>query len=384
MTHPNAQHSVQSMRNATNQLTLPYRSITDSPVYFRAQQQLRRQQSEVVQQRSLEHSESEASFNSLNKKRLISTTRSDPGSPNVVISTSAISASPAESTCSSPQRYEPRMGDGHRGTFRMWGIAEVSSINEDSGHRKSLEDEDRGGLILMCSDSEEQQVENNETVDQTSMEVNLEDIGTNFNADTIENQCPNNTLDFPSRPTEEDRNITSLYNIVTAKRRSRSTCCILQDASMAMQSKTNSVYLIEDHSPTRILAKHMSRNSTNNNCVNCDGGVGADCVNHCSFDLVDTVNNNNQHCKHVSSPNSSLPGGTPRTASRNRPMSKSFSLFNSAHHTNMSLKPLSPIITMADSGESSHSSLFKLFSSSGAKQRVRSFKFNKRSLSNDK
>ncbi|XP_065075059.1 uncharacterized protein AdoR isoform X2 [Ochlerotatus camptorhynchus] len=374
-------HSIMDKR-----FSLQPKVYIDSPVYFRAQQQLRRQQSELLQPRSLEHSECGASFNSLNKKRLISTTRSDPGSPNVVISTSAISASPVESNCSSPQRYEPRMGDGHRGTFRMWGIAEVSSINEDSGHRKSLEDEDRGGLVLICSDSEEQQVENNESVDQASLEVNLEDIGTDFNADAIENECPDETLDFPSRPIEEDRNISSLYNIVTSKRRSRSTCCILQDASIAMQSMTDSVYLIEDHSPTRILAKHMSRNSTNNNSVNCGGGGGGagDCANHRSFDLVDTVNNNNQHCKHVSSPNSSLPGGTPRTASWNRPISKSFSLFNSAHHTNMSPKPLSPIITMVDSGESSHSSLFKLFSSSGAKQRVRSFKFNKRSLSNDK
>nr|XP_029717466.1 5-hydroxytryptamine receptor 2B-like [Aedes albopictus]XP_029717467.1 5-hydroxytryptamine receptor 2B-like [Aedes albopictus]XP_029717468.1 5-hydroxytryptamine receptor 2B-like [Aedes albopictus] len=351
----------------------------DSPVYFRAQQQLRRQQSELLQRHSLERSESGTSFNSLNKKRLISTTRSDPGSPNVVISTSAISASPVESNCSSPQRYDLRIVDGsQRNHFRMWGIAEVPSINEDSVHRKSLEDGDNGGLVLICGGTEEPIVENSESIEQTSVEVNLEDIGQDFPGHEVLQAG-----DLTPHQIEEDRNISSLYNIVTSKRRSRSSCCILQDATLTAQSVTDSVYLIEDHSPSRILAKHVSRNSANNNSVNCSD----DCTNHRSLDLVDNVNNNSQLCQHVSSPNTSLPGETPTTEpSRHRSMSKSFSLFNSAHHANPSSKPQSPIISLAtDSGESSHSSLFKLFSSSnGTKQRVRSFKFNKRSLSNDK
>lgn len=364
-------HSIMDKR-----FSLQPKLYIDSPVYFRAQQQLRRQQSELLQRHSLERSESGASYNSLNKKRLISTTRSDPGSPNVVISTSAISASPVESNCSSPQRYDLRPIDGiQRNSFRMWGIAEVSSINEDSIHRKSLEDDDRGGLVLICNGTEEPIIENNESIEQMTEEVNLEDIGQDFSADEVQQ-----TLDLPPSHTEEDRNISSLYNIVTSKRRSRSTCCILQDTTITTQSVTDSVYLIEDHSPTKILAKHVSRNSANNNSVNCE----ADCAYLRSLNLVDNVNNNSQLCNHVSSPNSSLPGETPTIPSRHRSMSKSFSLFNSVQHANSSPKPHSPIIPLTDSGESSHSSLFKLFSSSGAKQRVRSLRFNKRSLSNDK
>ncbi|XP_062537131.1 5-hydroxytryptamine receptor 2B [Armigeres subalbatus] len=349
----------------------------DSPVYYRAQQQLRRQQSELLQHRSLERSESGTSFNSVNKKRLISTTRSDPGSPNVIISTSAISASPSESNCSSPQKYDLRTVEGNqRRNCRMWGIAEVSSINEDSVQRKSLDDGENGDLVLICSDSEEQIMENPESLEQSSIEVNLDDIDKDFQANEFEQ-----ILDLPPPSFEEDRNISSLYHIVTSKRRSRSTCCILQDTPLTSEPTTDSVYLIEDHSPTKILAKHMScNNSANNNSVNCSDGGN----NHHSLDLVDNVNNNSHPCKRVSSTNSSLLGGTPTVPSRHRSMSKSFSLFNSTYHDNTSPKALSPVIPVRDSGQSSHSSLFKLFSSGGTKQRVRSFKFNKRSLSNDK
>ncbi|XP_038104275.1 probable glycoprotein hormone G-protein coupled receptor [Culex quinquefasciatus] len=297
-------HSIMDKR-----LSLQPKIYIDSPVYHRTQQQLlRSQQHSLVQQHSLERSESGASFQSLNtatatKKRLISSTRSDPGSPNVIVSTSAIS--PSESNCSTPQRYEP---PPTRGTFEMWGIAEVSSINEDSGHRKSLEDL---------------------APERASLEVDFDDLGAELQ-EILDNA--------KHHPPEEDRNVSALYSIVTAKRRSHSTCCIMAEPEVP-SSLPDSVYLIENDSPTRILAK-----------TTCNG--------------ADSVNNNNNF-----KVNSSPVG--------NRPISKSFSLFaNVAATTATTAKP------------TSHSSLFKLFASgpAGKHQRIlqRSFKFNRRSLSNDK
>ncbi|XP_058443805.1 uncharacterized protein LOC131425725 [Malaya genurostris] len=358
----------------------------DSPVYLRAQQQ-RQQQSFLLQQRSLDRSSTVGSFYSINKKRLITSTRSDPGSANVMISTSAISASPADSNCSSPQRYEPELFE--RPNYEMWGIAEVSSANEDSGHRKSIEEDDRNGYILVYTDTDGHTRQNEERrSDRPSPEVGREDIEKDSRTAGFEDNL-NEIPAFNLNITEEDRNHSSLYSIVLSQRRSQSTCCILQERD-AIPPPTDSVFLIENNSPHRILANHVSLAGTNNN-----GAIYDDeCAS--SLNLVDNYNNNNNsnndndndsdNCgKHASSPN--FPSS--RETDRVRPISKSFSLFNSTTHQNQSpnhtsLSPSCPSATM-DSVETSHSSLFTLYSSgSGMKQRVHSFKYNKRSLSNDK
>ncbi|XP_058817835.1 uncharacterized protein LOC131681138 [Topomyia yanbarensis] len=361
----------------------------DSPVYLRSQQQ--RQQSILLQQRSLDRSGIGGSYYSINKKRLITTTRSDPGSPNVMISTSALSASPADSNCSSPQRYAPPELF-ERATYEMWGIAEVPSVNEDSDNRKSIDDDDRNGYILVYTDSEGNTRQNDESVERPSVEMDLEEIEKNSKSGIFEDNL-NEMPEFDLRLTEEDLNHSSLYSIVLSQRRSHSTCCILQERK-TNSPPTDSVFLVENNSPHRILANHLSPSGTNNN----GGGVyDDDYANNCSsLNLVDNYNNNNNNndddshhsSKNASSPNFSSSCGTTTITGKVRPISKSFSLFNSTH-SNQSpvLAPLSPSCpsTAMESVETSHSSLFNLFSSSsGTKQRIRSFKYNKRSLSNDK
>ncbi|XP_055610309.1 uncharacterized protein LOC129757198 [Uranotaenia lowii] len=370
-------------------LSLQPKVYIDSPVYHRTQQQLRQQQSKLLQQRSLERSESGASFQSFNKKRLISTTRSEPGSPNVIVSNSAVNASPAGSTCSSPSlRYEMSAAGGllldvtasHRGKYEMWGIAEVSSINEDSGLRKSLDNVDDNG---------DDRKDNDELADTISVEVEISDCR------------ENEMIDYPSdrdqlphlcyRLTEEDRNLSSLYNIVMSKRRSHSTCCILNVPSSNEQHTFECVYLIESHSPTRILQ------SPNNNVVNKTNHIEKLCTNPqvCSLSRVDNENNNcNQHhySKHASSPNFSSYSEQSGDY-ESPPVSKSFSLFNSANNGQSLRKSQEGAHVDAKAANippTTHSSLLKSFiTGRGAdapqiQHRIRSFKLNKRSHSNDK
>ncbi|XP_055615756.1 uncharacterized protein LOC129761928 [Toxorhynchites rutilus septentrionalis] len=373
-------HSIMDKR-----LSLQPKIYIDSPVYHRAQQQIRNQQ------RFLERSES-GPFHSPNKKRLISSTRSDPGLPNVVINTSTISSSPTNSNCSSPQRYEHGglldMAFQRR-TLEMWGIAEVSSMNENSVQRKTLDDEELNELVSSCTDIEAPVVQEDQCARDTTscMKAELE----NSTIKIVDNDN-SEALELNSHPIEEDRNVSSLYNIVMSKRKSQSTCCILQEANPDSRTTSDAIYLIENHSPNRILSNRGSQSLANNNnsVVHC---TSTGCANLCSINLVDSFNNNhnhNQHCKHASSPDFPSPDGTATAMCRNRRLSKSFSLFNHSTQSQPSKLLLSPltttnsaVTTMGSSG-SSHSSLFKLFSSGGTKQRIRSFGFNKRSLSNDR
>lgn len=357
-----------------------FKSLPDSPVYLRAQQQQRHQQTILMQQRPLERTESGSSFNILRKKRLISSTRSDPGSPNILISTSAISDSPVDSNCSTPQRYE--MGIFNKTNFKMWGIDEVSSVNENSGNRNPINDdeddhdeEDHNELILVYTETAEHSVQHDEKVNRLFTEDHT--VQLDHRSNLIESQS-NETPELGLRLTEDDCNHSSLYSFVLSKRKSQSTCCILQQKDSG-SSVNDPVFLIEHASPQIILNNHESQPGANST-VYCN----TNCANHCgSLSLVDNYNNN---CKeHKSSQKlSSTETKADKVDKQQKPISKSFSLFNnSQNQQNSTQKSLSPI-SNTESVRTSHSSLFNLFNSNGAKQRICSFKLNKRSLSNDK
>ncbi|XP_053698317.1 5-hydroxytryptamine receptor 2B [Sabethes cyaneus] len=353
----------------------------DSPVYLRSQQllqqQQRHQQSILIQQHPLGCTESEASFNVLHKKRLITSTRSDPGSPNILISTSAISDSPVDSNCSTPQRYE--MGLFDKSDFKMWRISEVSSVHENSGNRKSIYDnddaEDHSELILVYTESKDHSLQRAESIERQLQEEHAVELVSR--SDTIKDQS-NETPEFGLRLTEEDCNHSSLYSFVLSKRRSQSTCCILQENNFG-SSVNDPIFLIEQASPQRILTNNVSQPDVNNTVYR-----NTNCANHySSSNLVDNYNNN---CNNKSSPKFGSTEGKAAVGDKHqRPISRSLSLFSNPQQDeqNSTQKSLSPI-SNTESVYTSHSSLFNLFSSNGAKQRKCSFKLNKRSTSNDK
>ncbi|XP_055525859.1 adenosine receptor A2a isoform X2 [Wyeomyia smithii] len=348
----------------------------DSPVYLRSMQQQRHQQMILMQQRSLECAESGTSFDILHKKRLVSNTHSDPGSPNILISTSAINASPDDSNCSTPQHYE--MGLFDKTYFKMWGIAEVSSVNEITNICNSLDDDNAGDhneMIIVYTKPNENPVQCHESVERQLSEDHT--IKLDSRSETIEDQA-NEMPDFGLRMADDDCNHSSLYNFVLSKRRSQSTCCILQERDSGA-SINDPVFLIENASPQRILTYHVPQPVTTN---------AIKCANFSSnLNLVDSYNNNSQYCNTTaSSPNfCSIATRAAIVDKHQRPISKSFSLFNNTqpNQHNSDQKSLSPI-SNTDSVYTSHSSLFNPFNSSSAKQRICSFKLNKRSLSNDK